>query len=123
MDTWQWGRLHCLPLKHVLASRGDLGALLNHGGGPVKGDMTTVCNTGIGPDWLATTGATSRMIADLSRNTLWTVDSQSQSGNPGSPHYSDQLHAWSTGDYHNLVLDQSEISRIAVERLVLRPSS
>jgi penicillin amidase len=122
MDTWQWGRLHRLPLKHVLASRGDLGALLNHGGGPVKGDMTTVCNTGSGPDWLATTGATCRIIADLSRNTLWTVDSQSQSGNPGSPHYSDRLHAWSTGDYHDLALDRAEISRIAVERLVLRPS-
>jgi penicillin amidase len=123
MVTWQWGRLHRLPLKHVLASRGDLGALLNHGGGPVKGDMTTVGNTGSGPDWLATTGATCRMIADLSRNTLWTVDSQSQSGNPGSPHYSDQLPTWSAGEFHDLVLDRSEISQVAVERLVLRPSS
>jgi acyl-homoserine lactone acylase PvdQ len=107
----------------VLASRGDLGALLNHGGGPVKGDMTTVCNTGSGPDWLATTGATSRMIADLSRNTLWTVDSQSQSGNPGSPHYSNQLPTWSAGNYDNLVLDRTEIMRIVVERLLVRPVS
>ena len=123
MDGWQWGRLHRLPLEHVLASRGDLGALLNHGGGPVKGDMITVCNTGSGPDWLATTGATYRMIADLSRNGLWAVDSQSQSGNPGSPHYSDRLHAWSTGEYHDVLLDRAEMSPIAVERLVLRPLS
>ena len=39
---------HQLPLKHVLSNRGDLGQLLNHGGGPVKGDMITVCNTGSG---------------------------------------------------------------------------
>ncbi len=123
MDDWQWGRLHHLPLKHVLASRGDLGVLLNHGGGPVKGDMNTVCNTGSGPDWLATTGATYRMIADLSRNSLWAVDSQSQSGNPGSPHYADRFHAWSNGEYHELSLEPSEVSRIAVERLVLRPPS
>jgi penicillin amidase len=123
MDDWQWGRLHSLPLKHVLASRGDLGALLNHGGGPVKGDMITVCNTGSGPGWLATTGATYRMIADLSRNGLWSVDSQSQSGNVGSPHYSDCLHAWSTGEYHELLLDRAESSRMAGERLVLKPLS
>jgi penicillin amidase len=123
MDDWKWGRLHRLPLKHVLASRGDLGALLNHGGGPVKGDMVTVCNTGSGPDWLATTGATYRMISDLSRNGLRAVDSQSQSGSPGDPHYSDQLHAWSTGEYHELCLDRAEVSPIAVECLTLRPST
>jgi penicillin G amidase len=123
MDDWKWGRLHRLPLKHVLASRGDLGALLNHGGGPVKGDMTTVCNTGSGPDWLATSGATYRMIVDLGQRGLWAVDSQSQSGSPGSPHYSDQLQAWSTGEYHELFLDRAETSRLAVERLALKPST
>jgi penicillin amidase len=34
LSAWQWGRLHRLPLKHVLSNRGDLGQLLNHGGGP-----------------------------------------------------------------------------------------
>ena len=53
------------------------------------------------------------MIADLSRNGLWAVDSQSQSGNPGSPHYSDRLHAWSAGEYHNLPLDRAKASLIA----------
>src|SRR5262249_10347358 len=105
MADWQWGRLHRLPLKHVLASRGDFGQLLNHGGSPVKGDMITVCNTGSGPDWLATSGATYRLIADLSTNGLWAVDSQSQSGHPGTPHYSDQLQAWATGEYRFLPLD------------------
>ena len=66
----------------MLASRGDLGQLLNHGGGPVKGDMTTVCNTGDGPEWLATTGASYRLIADLGSDGLWAVDAQSQSVDP-----------------------------------------
>jgi penicillin amidase len=56
IEDWRWGSLHRLPLKHVLASRGDFGRLLDHGAGPVKGDMTTVCNTGDAPAWLATTG-------------------------------------------------------------------
>ena len=80
MSSWNWGRVHRLPLKHVLSNRGDLDQLLNHGGGPVKGDMITVCNTGSGPDWLATTGAGYRLIADLSTNILLAVDAQSQSG-------------------------------------------
>ena len=70
ISAWQWGRLHRLPLKHVLASRGDLAALLNHGDDAVRGDMTTVCNTGSDPDWLATTGAGYRLIADLATNQL-----------------------------------------------------
>jgi len=123
VEDWQWGRLHRLPLKHVLASRGDLGQLLDHGGGPVKGDMTTVCNTGDGPEWLAMTGAGYRLIADLGSDGLWAVDAQSQSSCPGTRHYADQLHAWSVGEYHNLPLDRAEASLIAVERLVLRPSS
>src|SRR5262249_5339825 len=32
MAGWAWGRLHTLPLRHVLSARGDLGQLLDHGG-------------------------------------------------------------------------------------------
>jgi penicillin amidase len=122
MSDWTWGRLHRLPLKHVLAARGDLGQLLNHGGGPVKGDMITVCNTGSGADWLATTGATYRLIADLATNGLWAVDSQSQSGHPGTRHYSDQLASWTNGDYHFLPLDPAEAAQLSTQRLVLTPA-
>ncbi len=121
MSAWQWGRLHRLPLKHVLSNRGDLGQLLNHGGGPVKGDMITVCNTGSGPDWLATSGAGYRLIADLATNCLLAVDAQSQSGHPGSPHYSDQFPAWNSGEYHVLPLDRAEVTALAVQRLRLCP--
>jgi penicillin G amidase len=122
MSQWQWSKLHRLPLKHVLANRGDLGELLNHGNVPVRGDMTTVCNTGNDASWLATTGAGYRLIADLSNNVLRAVDGQSQSGNPGTPHYSDQLDDWVNGRYHALPLDRTEASKLAVERLQLRPA-
>ena len=85
--------------------------------------MTTVCNTGDGPEWLATTGANYRLIADLGSDGLWAVDAQSQSGSPGTPHYADRLPAWSAGEYHYLPLDRAEASLIAVARLVLEPSS
>src|SRR4029078_8138464 len=83
--TWQWGRVHQMPLKHVLSNRGDLGQLLNHGGGPVEGGSVPVGNPGSDPNWLATTGAGYRMICDLATDVLLAVDAQSQSGNSGSP--------------------------------------
>ena len=103
---WKWGRLHLMPLTHVLAIRGDLGQLLTHGNQPAKGDMMTVCNTGSSLTWLATSGAGYRLIADLSTNKLYAVDAQSQSGNPGSSHYGDQFSDWESGRYHELSLDR-----------------
>ena len=122
ISAWQWGRLHQMPLKHVLSARGDLAQLLNHGGGPVKGDMITVCNTGSGSNWVANTGAGYRLIADLSTDCLLAVDCESHSGNPGTPHYSDQLDAWTSGEYHTLPLNREAVSQIAVEKLQLSPT-
>jgi penicillin amidase len=101
ISSWTWGRLHRLHLKHVLSSRGDLGLLLDHGGVPVGGDFTTVCNTGQGPNFEALIGAGFRMIAELDPGApgLWVQDAQSQSGHPGSPHYSDQLDGWLNREY------------------------
>jgi penicillin amidase len=122
-SEWQWGRLHRMPLLHVLGGRGDLAQLLNHGDVPVRGDMATVCNTGSDPDWRATTGAGYRLIADLATRELHAIDAQSQSGAPGTPHYSDQLAAWSAGEYHVLPLDRDQVAKIAVERITLLPAT
>jgi penicillin amidase len=35
MSQWTWGKLHTIPLRHVLSGRGDLGRLLVHGCVPV----------------------------------------------------------------------------------------
>jgi penicillin amidase len=123
MSRWTWGRLHQLSLRHVLSGRGDLGQLLDHGGVPVPGDMHTVCNTGLGPAFEARTGATYRLLVDLGTSPpeLCQVDSQSQSGHPGSPHYRDQLPTWLQGQYHRLPLARAEASREAVSTLRLEP--
>jgi penicillin amidase len=123
MGQWTWGRLHSLPLRHILSGRGDLDHLLDQGGLPVRGDMHTVCNTGLGPGFEARSGAGYRLIADLSMSPprLYAVDGQSQSGHPGSPHYSDQLESWIKGEYHPLLLDRAEGSRFTATQLILKP--
>jgi acyl-homoserine lactone acylase PvdQ len=97
---------------------------LDHGGAAVRGDMTTVCNTGGAPDWSATTGAGYRLIANLSVSPpkLSAVDAQSQSGHPGSPHYGDQLDTWLVGGYHEIPLDRTEAAQNTTTELVLVPA-
>jgi penicillin amidase len=123
MRQWTWSKLHTLSLRHILSGRGDLDQLLDHGGLPVPGDMHTVCNTGLGPGFEARSGAGYRLIADLSTSppNLCAVDAQSQSGHPGSPHYSDQFQSWIKGEYHPLFLDRAKGSRFTATRLVLEP--
>ncbi len=109
LQAWKWGNIHRLPLRHVLSAVGDLGQLLDHGGQGVSGDLTTVCNTGPGPDWISVSGAGYRLIADLGSSppALLAIDAQSQSGHPGSRHYSDQYEVWRAGNYHSITLDSA----------------
>lgn len=124
-SQWTWGRVHRLPLKHVLSARGDLGSLLDHGGTPARGSSTTVCNTWPGPDLSVRTGCSYRLIADLASSPpgLWAVDSQSQSGQPGSLHYADQLGDWTAGQYHFLALTRELEEQNVTARLRLKPDS
>lgn len=123
VSAWTWGHFHRLELRHVLSSRGDLGALLDYGGNGVRGDMQTVGNTGSGPLWTAATGGGYRMITDLSTTppTLLAVDAQSQSGRPGSPWYTDQLHDWLQGQYHEIPLDTEQVQRDCTHHLKMSP--
>ena len=102
MSYWAWGNLHKVQLQHVLTERGDLGMLLDRGGLPVGGSGVTVCNTGFDPNWGALMGANYRLISDLGEDGIWAVESQGQSGHPGSEHYCDQLKEWLEGRYHFL---------------------
>ena len=120
---WTWEQLHRMPLKHLLSEHGDLRELLNHGGTGVRGDMVTVCNTGSGADWSATTGGGYRLVSDLSVQppVLLAIDAQSQSGHPGSPHYSDQYETWCSGDYHEITLVRDSIGDTCVTRQSIEP--
>ena len=90
--------------------------LLNQTAQPVNGDMMTVCNTGFG-----TTGAGYRLIHDLSSQPpqMLAVDCQSQSGQPGSPHYDDQFSTWAAGEHHVLYLDREQASLNRLHQLTL----
>ncbi|MCY4410404.1 MAG: penicillin acylase family protein, partial [Caldilineaceae bacterium] len=117
------GKLHKVQLRHVLSGRGDLGTLLDRGGLPVGGNGVTVCNTGFDPNWGALTGANYRLISDLGEDGMWAVESQGQSGHPGSDHYCDQLEEWLAGRYHFLALGDENALDNAQSVAVLEPAA
>ncbi|MFO0427864.1 MAG: penicillin acylase family protein [Planctomyces sp.] len=120
VDEWHWGRLHRLQLRHVLSSRGELSSLLNAGELPVPGDSVTVCNTSHDADFQAMSGAGYRMVVDLQTPWLFAMDGQSQSGMPGTAHYADQLQDWSSGVYHRISLNRSDLPPEAERMLFVR---
>lgn len=122
MSNWSWGALHKVQLRHVLSERGDLGDLLDRGGLPVGGSGVTVCNTSFDPNWGALTGANYRLISDLGEDGMWAVESQGQSGHPGSEHYCDQLEEWLAGQYHFLSFDVESASEESRTVRVLHPA-
>ena len=123
MSAWAWGELHKVQLRHVLSGRGDLGSLLDRGGLPVGGNGVTVCNTGFDPNWGALMGANYRLISDLGEDGMWAVESQGQSGHPGSDHYCDQLVEWLEGRYHFLALGAENALDNAQSVAVLEPAA
>lgn len=121
MARWQWGKIHKVRLDHYLSGRGDLGSLLGRGGEPVGGNGITVCNTGHDPNYLASLGATYRLVADLGESpaALWAVDAAGQSGHPGSRHYCDQVGEWTAGRHHRIPLERDGLE--PATNLRLRP--
>lgn len=123
MSKWNWGQLHTLPLPHVLSRRGDLGRLLDRGGEPVSGNGVVVSNTGSASDFVSPSGANFRLIADLAEEPaqMWTLDAAGPSGQPGSPHYANQLGDWLSGRYHRIRLERMDVFPTIRTRLTLHP--
>ena len=67
-------------------------------------------------------GASYREILDLSDwNHSVAVNVPGQSGQPGSPHYSDLIPLWSEGKYFPLLYSRGAVEKEAADKLVLQP--
>jgi penicillin amidase len=106
MTTWTWGLLHTLAQPHFLSKRGDLGQLMDLSGKPCGGDNQTVNSGTADANWAAALGAGFRMVAEMSDGDagLWMTEVAGVSGQPGSPHYGDQIDPWAAGELHYIAL-------------------
>lgn len=124
VSQWQWGRLHPLKLEHPLSARRPLGLLFDVPAFPWGGDLETVRAGGHRAGGFEVAGPISayRFIADCSD---WDASLSSlpggQSGQRGSPHYTDQVDAWRKVAYHPLAFTKPAISRVARHTLRLTP--
>jgi acyl-homoserine lactone acylase PvdQ len=103
-QTWTWGRVHQVLLRHPLS---DLDSTLSIGPFPRAGDRGTLNVAGYArfdttswPPAISLHGPAVRNIVDLSPDgRMWSVLLAGQSGDPESPHYDDQIDLWSDVKY------------------------
>ena len=125
---WAWGEIRRVTLVHPMGLRKPLDRVWNIGPLPHGGDANTV-NPGpvdpldpLGnPDFAIASG---RMVVetgswDLARFCL----AGGQSGNPFSPHYSDQVSLWVDGDALVIPFTRAAVDRTIRSRLRLVPAA
>ncbi|MFQ5705494.1 MAG: penicillin acylase family protein [Gemmatimonadales bacterium] len=107
-SKWRWGAMHKTHFTHPITAAFDLPDVER------GGDRTTVNVTG-------QSGASFREIIDLSNwdNSVGT-STPGQSGQPGSPHYSDLRKMWGDGRYFSVPFSRKAVEAKTRDRLVLK---
>ena len=102
----RWGQQHTRAFRHPLLHEFDLGPVERSGGaGTVEAD-----------------GATYREILDVANwDRSLAINVPGQSGQPGSPYYSNLLTMWADNEYFPLAFSSQAVRAAAKYRLTLRP--
>jgi penicillin amidase len=106
VERWLYGPLHTSVFAHPLVSAYDLPSMERDGG----------------HETVNATGSVYRLVTDFSDldNSQFTL-APGQSGQPGSPHYSDLLERWTNGDFFPLHYTREAVQKNARNRLSLSP--
>jgi penicillin amidase len=107
-----WGTFKASYIGH-LARIDPLGVRVNTGG---NHDIVNAHTRTHGPSW--------RMVVSLEKSgiRMWGVYPGGQSGNPGSPHYSDMIARWVGGEYFRIPFYQNAAEHTNANNMVqLRP--
>jgi penicillin amidase len=122
LQNWSWGRLHTVRFRHSLDRLPGAERLFDLGPLSRPGDGYTVNATSVGDNFDQQGGASYREILDTADwDRSLTVNTPGQSGQPGSPHYSDLLPLWDQGQYVPLVFSRRMVEMEAAARLLLAP--
>lgn len=126
---WTWGAIHRTTPKHTLAAAfPELADLLNPPSVGVGGDGDTPQAAAYagwaGSGFSLTNTSVTRYVFDLADwdNSGWVVP-LGASGHPGSPHFADQLEAWSRQQLYPMRYSWETIAREAETRQTLAPET
>ncbi len=123
--TWGWGDVRPLTLEHGFAKKAPLDLLFNAGPYRYQGDASTIAQAAVDlqhPDANPVGVATLRHTIDVGawENSRWAVI-HGQSGNPYSPHYTDQWPAYASGEGIPIAWSEASIGSAVSRTLVLEP--
>jgi penicillin amidase len=122
--AWIWGAVHTYSWPHPLGRIGELGRLLNGPRLPCAGTQNVINNVSPshGEPFVANSGPTYRLIADLSDPSAALINSHCPtSGNPASPHFADTIRDWAQGNYQLLRRTRPLLEVEAAGTTVIRP--
>lgn len=121
-SQWQWGKLHVVQFRHALDQQADARNIFDLGPLARPGDEYTVNATGTSDSWEQVSGASYRQIIDLNDwDRSRVINTPGQSGQPGSPHYSELLPLWDAGRYLPLLYSRKAVEGETTDRLTLEP--
>ena len=123
---WQWGNVHRTAPAHPLSEFfSDHAVFLDPPSMTSGGDGDTPQAASYSPAAPFTISSTSvlRYVYDLAdwENSRWIVP-LGASGNPASPHYSDQAEAWSRVEFIPMTYDWRRLTAEAAHQQTLEPS-
>ncbi|MDP6605636.1 MAG: penicillin acylase family protein [Dehalococcoidia bacterium] len=122
-SQWRWGDEHQMPWRHNLGRDPELADAVNLPDVPIGGDSSTPFATSTRAGVTGNSGVSFRQILDLSDlNAARICIPPGNSGQPGSPHYADNLDRWRDVDYHPLFVEWEDIEANAEGELRLTPA-
>ena len=120
---WQWGKVHTIEHPHTLGQNETLRPYFNVGPYPVVGNKEVINNmsftiNGSGKYEVVSGPAVRRVIDFADMEHSLNVLPTGNSGNPLSPHYSDQAKMFVDGEFRMQLMNKAEI-KAAGRKLIL----
>jgi penicillin amidase len=105
-SSWRWGRMHMRSFPHPFVPEFNIASVERAGGaGTVAAD-----------------GASYREILDVSNwDRSLVINTPGQSGQPGSPYYSNLAGEWGNEKYFTLAFSRAAVDKAAIHTLTLSP--
>jgi penicillin amidase len=124
-SRWAWGRVRPMQLTHTFGKKAPMDRLFHPAPVACGGDASTIAQAAVDlahPDQNPVGVPTLRTVIDVGawQNSRFVLI-HGQSGNPYSPHYTDQLPLWQRGDGIPIAWSEDDIQRTTRHTLELTP--
>jgi len=121
--AWRWDAAHRMSWDHNLGRDPELAPIFNLASVAIGGDGFTPFNTQTRYGAASDHGVSFRQVLDMrDLNAARICIPPGNSGQPGSPHYGDNVERWANVEYHPLYIEWRDIEANAEGELRLTPA-